>query len=229
MISNATLLRRSLAIDLHRLGLRSVQVTLDGPPSIHDAARRTRHGTGTFQRILDNVANAQQATGLLFTIRINVTAAVLPDLGTLIQHLGTRLVTRRCRLQIAFLQNDHTFDNSVGLPPDVAAQVVGAYEFAAFLGFRTPWPTDNKCVFCAERNGRFGAVVNADGALFSSWESAGRSGLAVGSVEVGYRNDVPDRWRSCSSGHPGQQFTDAVDAGLLDLAWRRKRGQSCHR
>lgn len=89
------------------------------------------------------------------------------------------------------------------------------------LGFRTPLPRDTHCDFCSVEGGRYGAVVNADGALFSCWESAGRRGYAVGTVTGGYDDYPAERWIRCGAGGPAgltlRRFTDAVDGRLLDL------------
>jgi uncharacterized protein len=105
-----------------------------------------------------------------------------------------------------------------------ADQVVTAYTVARRAGLRIPRPTDDRCAYCSERDGRTGAVVNADGTLYSCWESAGRPGYEVGTVANGYLSSYPaDRWVSCARSGAGQRFADAVDAGLLDLLWEEKR------
>jgi uncharacterized protein len=68
-------------------------------------------------------------------------------------------------------------------------------------------------------------VVNADGALSSCWETAGKPGWEVGSVADGYLPgaQVRDRWIACEDmyqypedGRAQASFRDAVDAALLD-------------
>ena len=56
MVTNGTLLTRSLVEELLPLGLTSAQVTLDGPPEIHDCQRPFVSGKGSFKRIVDNLA-----------------------------------------------------------------------------------------------------------------------------------------------------------------------------
>ncbi|CAM5659792.1 GTP 3',8-cyclase [Streptomyces californicus] len=99
MVSNGVLLTPTAAKSLSALGLRSVQVTLDGPRDLHDGLRTTRAGRGTFERIIANLAAAQETTDLRFTLRINTTAAVLPRLAD----LADQLPGRRRRLAAAAL------------------------------------------------------------------------------------------------------------------------------
>lgn len=232
MVSNGTLLRPRIARQLHELGLRRVQVTLDGPRRIHDRTRVSRGGRGTFDSILDNVAAAQQATDLRFTVRINLTAAVLPEVAGLLDHLTTRISAPDTLLELAPI-----LDAGAGLTlaagggrADAAAElVIAAYRRATALGFRTPRPTDGRCAFCTERDGLAGAVVNADGVLYSCWESAGRPGYQVGTVATGYRDYPPETWVSCAASAGGRRFTDLVDAGLLDLIADARRDRECTR
>jgi uncharacterized protein len=231
MISNGTLLSGPLAAQLESAGLRAVQITLDGPRAMHDAVRATRAGRGTFDAILANVAAAQDTTGLDFTLRINLTARVLPAIGEVLRHAAAIVDPARTRVALAAVL-DRGFAGSPPLPAAAAEQTVRAYATARQLGFRTALPRDGHCDFCSVSGGRHGAVVNADGTLFSCWESAGRPGYAVGTVTGGYDEYPPERWISCGA-HLGQpelaKFTDVVDAGLLDLARARGRVSNAER
>jgi uncharacterized protein len=55
MVTNGSLLKRSVVEKLAGLGLRSAKVTLDGPAHIHDKYRPFRSGAGSFDVILKNV------------------------------------------------------------------------------------------------------------------------------------------------------------------------------
>ena len=56
LVTNGTLLSRSLVRELTPLGLVSAKVTLDGPRETHDLSRPFVSGSGSFDAILDNVA-----------------------------------------------------------------------------------------------------------------------------------------------------------------------------
>jgi uncharacterized protein len=53
-----------------RLGVRSAQVTFDGPPDIHDSRRPLTSGLGSFQTILDNLKSIPDSFKV--NIRINI-------------------------------------------------------------------------------------------------------------------------------------------------------------
>lgn len=71
MITNGYLLTKDVAICMNHLGIDSVQVTIDGPPDIHNERRPLSDGTETFNTIIENIKACE---GLIpnLTIRINV-------------------------------------------------------------------------------------------------------------------------------------------------------------
>ena len=55
MITNGSLLKRPVAKKIADLGLKLVQITLDGPAPVHNRYRPFKSGAGSFDVILDNV------------------------------------------------------------------------------------------------------------------------------------------------------------------------------
>jgi uncharacterized protein len=234
IVTNGVLLRRPLARQLAAAGLGAVQVTLDGPAEVHDRLRTTRAGRGTYHGIVANVAAAQAATDLRFTLRLNVTPPALAGLTRLLDGLAGALDARRCGLGLApVLDYDSGFRGHLRPTEGARRAILDAYAHAHDLGFRIARPGDGRCDFCSREPGSHGAVVNADGTLYSCWDSIGRAGFALGSVHTGYTTYSTDRWVRCA-GQPAQappspnpasamrRFTDEIDAGLLDLMrqWR---------
>ncbi len=64
LVSNGTLLTRSVAESLTPLGLTSAQLTLDGPREIHDGQRPFVSGSGSFDAIVENVRQVHQLVKL---------------------------------------------------------------------------------------------------------------------------------------------------------------------
>ncbi|MCL2312647.1 MAG: SPASM domain-containing protein [Firmicutes bacterium] len=52
--------------------INNVQVTLDGPPKVHNATRKLKNGNGTFDGIISNIKSMKKA-GITVDIRMNVT------------------------------------------------------------------------------------------------------------------------------------------------------------
>ncbi|MFE5791417.1 radical SAM protein [Streptomyces sp. NPDC056503] len=230
MVTNGVLLTPTIARDLGALGLRSAQITLDGPRELHDGLRTTRAGRGTFDRILDNLAAAQRTTDLRFTLRINTTAEVLPRLPELAAHLAERLDASRCVFDVAPVLNyAGLYDAGIGhTDPEVAA-VMRGYAAALDHGFEVGWPGRGACGFCTERDGTTGAVVNADGTLYSCWETIGKPGYEVGTLDEGYTDYPEHAWVSCyefaagESGSGAAGFADRIAVGLMELLREHRR------
>lgn len=70
IITNGYLLNREMALRLKALKITSVQITLDGPPEIHDQRRPLFGGQGTFKRILNNILESGDI--IRIHIRVNV-------------------------------------------------------------------------------------------------------------------------------------------------------------
>ena len=71
MVSNGSLLTNSIATELKKYFIQSIQITLDGPPEIHNVRRKTKTGKGTFNQVLKGIINAAQID-IFITLRINI-------------------------------------------------------------------------------------------------------------------------------------------------------------
>jgi uncharacterized protein len=83
MTTNGVLLDRSRLDLLVDHDLRALQVTLDGPPNVHDRRRVTRQGNGTFQAVWAALEMLKASSH-----RLNVLIRMHFDPTTLDQHLG---------------------------------------------------------------------------------------------------------------------------------------------
>ncbi|MGE5830889.1 MAG: radical SAM protein [Micromonosporaceae bacterium] len=233
MTSNGTLLTRDLARELAELGLGRVQITFDGDRTTHDATRVTRTGGSTFDVILANMAAATEATGLRWDLRVNVSERNRDRVTDLLEQIARRVDPARCHIDFALL-----YDAGVGysgaLRPgaDLAEEAFGWTVAAVELGFGIYRPKANEaCQSCTVRDGRLGAVVNADGTLYSCWSSAGKPGWEVGRADTGYlpADQVDGRWVSCdyvdrrADAAATTEFRDALDARVLDFLHARGR------
>lgn len=71
MVTNGYLLTPETAERLKEGGLYSVQVTLDGPPTVHDKRRFLANGKGTFDTIMDNLKKVVDIINMV-SIRVNI-------------------------------------------------------------------------------------------------------------------------------------------------------------
>lgn len=85
IITNGYLLDGATAEWLKGLDVRRAQVTLDGPPRVHDRRRPLASGKGSFERIVENLK--QSVEHLRTSIRMNVDEENRESIGELIEHL----------------------------------------------------------------------------------------------------------------------------------------------
>ena len=229
MTSNVTLLTPALAQKLSALGLGSVQVTFDGDRVVHDRIRVRRNGGATFDTILANMALASEVSPLRWHIRVNVSSLNRTGVPDLLGQIAERVDPARCHVSFARVNDTGVgFTSTVGHDAGLASEFAGWSIQAHRLGFGIPTPRAREiCSTCGFRDGRLGATVNADGTLYSCWESAGKPGWEVGSTEAGYLpSELTDsRWVACGyeaqAKDPGAagRFQDAVDGQILDYLY----------
>lgn len=227
MISNGTLLTPLLAGQLTELGLRSVQITFDGDRDTHDHIRIRRSGGGTFDAITQNIVAVSATTKLRWALRVNVSHHNYADMDALIDTLADRLDTSRCSIQFAWVGDVGVgYANEMQHSITLAERFFGWRRHALERGFKVARPAAQyPCLTCSFSNGKYGAVVNADGTLSSCWETAGKPSWQVGTVTEGYlpAEQTTDRWISCEDNRQYSDddqalalFSDAVDGAHLD-------------
>ncbi|MEU2759094.1 MULTISPECIES: radical SAM protein [unclassified Streptomyces] len=237
MISNATLLTPRLARRLSDLGLDSVQVTFDGDREDHDRIRVNRaNNGGTYDKIVRNLVAAGEVTPIRWTLRVNVSQETFGGVDALIERLAGELDPSRCALYFA-----RVGDVGIGYANDLLHTGELSTHFTRWqrraleLGFTVSRPGARRpCLTCGHTDGRYGAVVSADGTLASCWETAGKPDWQVGTVSDGYRpaESTRDRWISCEDLYQYDEdartltrFRDDVDATLLDYLDETERLQ----
>ncbi|MEU8076085.1 radical SAM protein [Catellatospora citrea] len=236
IVTNGVLLTPELAARLTELKLRLVQITFDGDRNTHDRIRTTRNGRGTFDQILTNVSAAMAATteDLRWQLRINVSHRNDFSVPGLLAELAQRLDASRCTVSIAMINDVGIgYDNHLQYSDEFLSEHLGWWLHALELGFsvRTP-QAEFHCDYCSVKAGGNGAVVNADGTLYSCWESVGKPNLEVGHVDTGYLPDeqqLDERWHACGynsapHGDPDEarRYHDKVDAAILDAMSARQ-------
>ncbi len=198
IVTNGYRLDGATAAWLVGLGVVSAQVSLDGPPEVHDQRRHLRGRQGTFARILANLKQAVEVADLALVLRVNVDARNVAAAERLVDLLAAEGFAHRPRVQVAFARVvDPT---GVGSPlwhrclaPEAFARHerrLLAYAQARGLAQITaPRPRGGACG--AVRASSF--VVAPDGALHKCWQTVADPAQAVGHV---LRQTAPDdrRW-----------------------------------
>lgn len=232
MISNSVLLRPTLARQLHTAGLRRIQVTFDGGRDTHNQIRVDHRGAGTYERIFTNIQAAADATDLDWHFRVNISHHTLAGIPALIDDLGTLALPRPASIHLALIDDIGIgYENQITYTDALAMQFIELVDHAMAAGLTVPVTSNSlkDCPFCSEFAGGSGSVINADGTLYSCWETAGRAEWAVGTIDDGYLppSQIRDRWVACdyataAHGLPDdvRTFHNTIDAHILQRTHR---------
>ena len=90
MVSNGYMLDRDVATRLYALGLRMVQVTLDGSQPFHDQRRALHSKKGTYDHIVGNMREWIEDVQIKVNLRVNIDERNREDIGALIDDLAAR-------------------------------------------------------------------------------------------------------------------------------------------
>lgn len=182
--TNGYLLCPEMCARLLSLGVSTAQVTLDGPPDIHDRRRPLAGGLPSFDRILRNIKEAPD--GFSIAVRVNVDAGNKDHVFTLIELLHAQGIIPRMAVYVAKVESfSEECRSSDGM-------FLSSAEYASFkndLHARCrsagiPWSSDDTprlvaygyCVVDQPK----GFVVQPDGELLKCWAEAGnRTGRPV--------------------------------------------------
>lgn len=182
MVTNGYLLRKEVLEDLFNCGIKSFQITLDGPPSIHNHFRPLRDGSPTFSKILKNIKDAVSSEKFGIQIRVNISQENLTATKDLIELLeserlrdkvkiypgrifsNNELLTQKCLDEFEFHLLEVDFSNTllshnwrVRLPKLVRASYCAADKLSSY-------------------------VVDPLGNLYKCWEFIGDEPFKVGSI-----------------------------------------------
>lgn len=185
IITNGHRLDAALAERLCAMGIRDAQVTLDGPRDVHDRRRPLRSGKGTYERIVDNLAEACEH--LRIVVRVNVDHDNAERAEEVYDDLRRAGVIDRVALYFA------PVNEADGICADMRGRCFSAREFAQTQirlyerlldrGLtRIDYPDLAAGSHCgADSSNSF--VVGPDGQLFKCWEDLSVGGEhSVGSV-----------------------------------------------
>ncbi len=227
IVTNGVRLTPDVAQELTARKVRRVQITFDGAQEQHDQVRvRAADGGPTYETILENLVSFDTLPVLPGrSLRVNVTQTNAPGLGLLVKDLAAHLDPARWMLYFALVSdNDIGWDDVLpGGSASVSNMLVDLTCQAAEAGFIVPAPVseETECGYCSKSFGKGGMVVNADGRLYSCWETAGYPEMAVGDVRGGYvlLEGNEHKWVQCGYKSQNQATRTGCGDNLAELNW----------
>ncbi len=189
VITNGSLIDDSILDTLSGINLNMVQITLDGPQTIHDKMRPFLDGQGTYEVIMRNLEKVL-SRNLTVMIRTNVNKDTIEQAKGLIDDMSGRgLVSgRNVYLELASIYTED-WDSQCGVDTCLDAADYDALRrvkmHAISRGFRIRNPFFfDQCFALAANN----FEITPTGDLFSCTSFVGRSKFCLGNVsEAGFR------------------------------------------
>ncbi len=187
IVTNGYLLDEQTCQELQECRVGTAQITLDGPPDIHNKMRPLATGGPTFDRIVENLRHAVEYMGV--AIRVNVDTENYNRVEELLQILFDAGLSGRLSVYLGHLiaVNDGNLAPSTTYKAPCFtnaefAEAETAFTLLAmrygFSGPSIPAPSGAPCT--AVRSNEF--ILGSDGELYKCWESVGNPSHVIGNI-----------------------------------------------
>lgn len=171
LVTNGYYLDKAKMESLTSLGVGKVQVTLDGPPEIHDKRRFVVGGKGSFHRIIENMKECVDMAE--FQTRINVDRRNAMSTLEVTDILAKEGLLKKVRPYLAQVVADGetcgNIDEMCFSSEDFAETEMEIYQASAKRGYPlSRYPSRTTGAFCmAEKLNGF--VIAPNGSIFKCW------------------------------------------------------------
>ncbi|WP_429948495.1 hypothetical protein IGJ55_003018 [Enterococcus sp. AZ170] len=184
IVTNGFYLNRKNALILKELGIKRAQITLDGPPDIHDTRRVPQNGRPTFESIMNNI---QEVCGIInISIRVNVDKSNISRVVEILDILDDRGLKNKVGFYIASV--DDTMDENPNPlcfnDKEFSYEEIEFYIAALKKGYNlinVPGQLLGVCGAVSLNS----YVIDPLGDLYKCWDEIGRKEFSVGNVFKG--------------------------------------------
>ena len=136
IVTNGFLLNKNNLELLVKLGIESIQITVDGTPKTHNARRRLKNGDCTFQRIYNNIRYASKKIPVI--IQINIDRDNVSNIYSLIDKLDKDNIKKNIVLSLGKIINYHTCASpeEKNITSEIMKNIFDLQIYALLKGFR---------------------------------------------------------------------------------------------
>lgn len=184
IVTNGYLLTEDISNRLEKIGLNTIQITIDGPEHIHDKRRFLANKKGTFQRIINNVINASRKFAI--GIRSNVDTMNIDYMREYIDYIKELKEQTKSNFRIYFSAT--TPENSGGCHNttcftnyEFAEELIKLYKYCLDVGVDFSYYPVYSPTVCAAINYN-SVVIEPNGNIHKCWNTIGDDSEAVGNV-----------------------------------------------
>lgn len=191
MISNGSLLDDLTIRKLEEYKVRGIQITLDGPPEIHNSRRICKSGEGSFDIIIEHINRVLLLSNIQVSIRINLDRTNSNHLNNLLEILSEKLVSKDVKISFgqvtASTDACKSIESSCYNNKEFAKEVLYYYTLLKEHGFdkfnKFPYPQLMLNYCCAELINSF--VIDHEGYMYKCWNEVGNYKSSVGNISDG--------------------------------------------
>lgn len=187
IITNGYLIDDSTVEILKKAKVTVAQITLDGPPEIHNSRRKLHNGQGTFDKIISGI-KLLIASEINVHIRVNIDKTNVNELENLLKILVDNGL-QKCTLSLGHVK-DYTqpcngIDNNLLNNREYAEKTLNHQKLLLKYGFEAddypfyPGVKANYC--CADTLNAY--LVGPNGDLYKCWNDVGNKERAVGNIK----------------------------------------------
>lgn len=184
IVTNGYLLTRKIAIKLKELCVNEVQITIDGPPEIHNKRRKLLSGNDTFFTIFKNMVSVCDL--LSITIRVNVDKENIGSVEEILEYLDKFDLKGKVGFYLAPVDNINgtcnsaTCFNSREFSNEQINFLRGNYS-KGYIFINIPKYTPGICCAVSKNN----IIIDPLGDIYKCWNEIGDINSKVGNIKEG--------------------------------------------
>lgn len=213
IITNGYYLNKEVSQKLKQLSITYAQITIDGPPEIHNKRRCLPSGKDTFYKILNNIVEA--CNNIDIVIRVNVDKGNVAAIDRIIDILDKFDLRNRISVYLAPVENINGAYSNL----DLCMENVSFSEFEAEFAkrhcakgyIRPHLPGFNPSICGAVCN--WSTVIDPKGDLYKCWNEIDIPMRSYGSIYSDKSNDNLSAWLNYSP----EEFNDCKECVFLPL------------
>ncbi|HDR7514664.1 TPA: radical SAM protein [Bacillus mobilis] len=188
IITNGFNLTKKVALKLKNLKVDQAQITIDGPPDIHDKRRILLNGQGSFHRIMENIKEAHSILNI--SIRINVDKTNIHRVDEILDYIESYGLKNKVSFYLAAVDDSASSCKNLDCLGtfDFSNEEFSFYERALKRGFNSIYiPAPNIGICGAVSINSY--VIDPKGDFYKCWNEVGREEVKVGDIFNGMKFD----------------------------------------
>ena len=190
MVTNGYLLTKGKAQRMAELGVKNIQITIDGNKKTHNQKRPLVDGSGTYSRIFENL---EEVNGILesVAIRVNTDKNNPYAITSVCEEIKKRKLVNVVAYPapIRGTEDCYNIDSCIGKTEffNLEYEVLKTFpkkEYIRYIQQKYPILSGNSCG--ADSDLAF--VIDADGNLYKCWSDIGNDSVRFGNIKTGEWN-----------------------------------------